>query len=212
VYICRCDIRESDPPGRYRHEIAYDGANIYIFGGGTSTQAFDLTEIPTYNIEANTWEYTHTNPDPLLPDPGCYPDSRKCHSCIQFDTAEGMEVVIAGGFDGRRHFTDIWKLNLPTMTWHKFQTTALPQPLFFHDAAAHQDGCMYIFGGIKQDDGNTVRTNSIYKMYVTLPKLKVIAYEALLHYYSKRLRGLTKCQLLELGLPVVYAERLVTDV
>jgi hypothetical protein len=211
VYICRQDIRETDPPGRYRHEIAYDGANIYVFGGGTSNQAFDLLDIPTYNIEANCWQNTETYPDPCIPEPGGYPESRKCHSCVQITSSEGIEVVITGGYDGRRYFTDIWKLNLRTLTWKKFQKTALSQPLFFHDASSHPDGSMYIFGGIKQEDGNTVRTNNIYKMYVTIPKLSVIAWEGLLHYYLNRLRNLTKHQLLELGIPNIFVDRLLTE-
>lgn len=41
VYICsgKCNM---EPEGRYRHEIAFDGKMIYIFGGGTGAEAFDF--------------------------------------------------------------------------------------------------------------------------------------------------------------------------
>lgn len=39
VYICT-GVDQSEPKGRYRHELAYDGQRIYVFGGGTSHTAF----------------------------------------------------------------------------------------------------------------------------------------------------------------------------
>lgn len=34
---------ESEPLGRYRHELAFDGRLIYVFGGGTSTEVFGFS-------------------------------------------------------------------------------------------------------------------------------------------------------------------------
>lgn len=48
AYTCRQDIRD-DPPGRYRHEVAFENDNMYIIGGGTADSAFSLSSIPTYH-------------------------------------------------------------------------------------------------------------------------------------------------------------------
>ncbi|XP_058463529.1 kelch domain-containing protein 10 homolog [Malaya genurostris] len=204
VYICRQDIRD-DPSGRYRHEIAFDNGKIYVLGGGTSDSAFSLATIPTYDIKQNVWTYTATKPDPKLPLPGV-PSARKCYSCVQHKTEYGTEVVIAGGTDGRSYYKDIWKLNLNSFEWRLMQKSTLPYPLFFHDAASNNEGCMYIFGGIKFSFNNNVRTNVVYKMWTAIPKLSEISWEAILHYWS----GLSKQsrqQLLEMGIPAKFVQR-----
>uniref|UniRef100_U5ETG6 Putative scruin like at the midline n=1 Tax=Corethrella appendiculata TaxID=1370023 RepID=U5ETG6_9DIPT len=200
VYVCRPDIRE-DPPGRYRHELAYYNKCIYIFGGGTSDSAFALDRIPTFDLNGCVWMYTKTKPDPNFPQAG-YPKARKCHSCVQYE----HEVVIAGGYDGRHYFRDIWKFNLKTLQWRFMQKAILTYPIFFHDATVDHDGCMYIFGGIKYNQSN-IRTDVLYKMWITIPKLSAICWDALLNYYPK----ISKCpreMLLENGIPLKFVERI----
>ncbi|XP_053685473.1 kelch domain-containing protein 10 homolog [Sabethes cyaneus] len=204
-YTCRTDIRE-DPLGRYRHEIAYDNGKIYVIGGGTSDTAFSLASIPTFDLKKNIWTYTVTKPDPKLPAPGV-PSARKCHSCVQYKTDNGTEIVIAGGYDGRLYYGDIWKLNLSSFEWRLMQKSSLPYPLFFHGAAASSSGCMYIFGGIKLSVTNNVRTNVIYKMWATIPKLSEICWEAIVHY-SPSLTKTSKQKLLQIGIPAKFVERI----
>lgn len=50
VYICS-GRDESEPHGRYRHELAFDGKMIYVLGGGTSSESygFSVSE-KTYKI------------------------------------------------------------------------------------------------------------------------------------------------------------------
>ncbi|XP_055629273.1 kelch domain-containing protein 10 homolog isoform X2 [Toxorhynchites rutilus septentrionalis] len=205
AYACRQDIRD-DPPGRYRHEIAFDDNNVYIIGGGTSDSAFSLASIPTYNLKRNKWTYTATKPDPSLPLPGV-PAPRKCHSCVQYHTDNGTEVIVAGGYDGGSYYADVWKLNLNTFEWRLMQKSVLPYTLFFHDAACSESGCMYIFGGIKFSFRNNLRTNIVYKMWMTIPKLSEICWEALLHY-SQELPAKSKNELLELGIPLKFVQRI----
>lgn len=57
---------ENEPPGRYRHEAAFYKNNIFILGGGTATEVFDLEEIPTFNLLNKTWTVNITHPDPAL--------------------------------------------------------------------------------------------------------------------------------------------------
>lgn len=199
-----------DPKGRYRHEIAYDDQYIYVFGGGTSDVAYDLETVPAFDIKKSKWITIKTRPDANAKLPG-FPQPRKCHSCIQYDTPNGIEVIIAGGYyEDQKFFKDIWKLNLRTYQWQLFQATALPQPLYFHDAATSGNGLMYIFGGIgvSNDLISSARTNDIYKMWTTIPKLSEMCWEALIHYHPQ-MPKMNRGELLEAGIPPKFAERAV---
>lgn len=215
ISICREDIRE-DPKGRYRHEIVTDDSYIYVLGGGNAETAYSLENIPVFSFELQQWTVLHSKPDPSLPPPG-YPKSRKCHSCVQYETDDGIEVVIAGGFyQDLEFFNDIWKLNLNTLQWTFFKTASLPYPLYFHDAATSGNGLMHIFGGVEvkglDDDPNnevyeSERTNEVYSMWTTIPKLSEISWQAVLHYHP-RLPSYSLDQLLEMGISMKFASRI----
>lgn len=194
-----------DPQGRYRHEIAYDDNHIYVFGGGTSEIAYNLETIPAFDLKQSKWISIKTKPDPKS---GIYPEPRKCHSCIQYDTPDGIDIIIAGGyFEDQKFFKDIWKLNLRTYEWKKYHAT-MPKPLYFHDAATSGNGLMYIFGGISvgNDLMTSSRTNDVYKMWTTIPKLSEICWEAVVHYYP-HISKLEKVELFQAGIPPKFAER-----
>ncbi|XP_050098285.1 kelch domain-containing protein 10 homolog [Anopheles aquasalis] len=204
AYECRPNIRE-DPEGRYRHELAFDDSRIFVLGGGTSDAAFVLSTVPVYDTRTNQWEYAITKPDPRARVPGI-PAPRKCHSCVQIRTDTGVEVIVAGGYDGVTYFRDIWKLNLSTLQWKFMKKSRLPFPLFFHDASITSEGCMYIFGGIKFYNNVNVRTHLLYKMWTKIPSLSSIAWDALLHYIPD-IHSRTKEQLLEIGIPRHFVNR-----
>lgn len=42
VYVCS-GKDESEPHGRYRHELAFDGKMIYVLGGGTSSESYGFS-------------------------------------------------------------------------------------------------------------------------------------------------------------------------
>lgn len=202
--ISRPEIDPEQPIGRYRHEIAIDDRFIYIFGGGTSDIVFDLKTIPVYDLINRKWSKIETYPDP---DEG-YPMPRKCHSLVQHtakDCNENEEtcVYITGGNFHGGPLKDVWKLSLKTRRWMRFRMASLRTSLFFHDACITNDACMYIFGGITT---NTQRTNNLYKMWVAIPKLSVIAWEALLHYYPK-MHLAPKSYMLEKGVPMHFVKR-----
>lgn len=215
VYVCRPYIRE-DPEGRYRHEVVYDGQYIYVLGGGTSNLVYDLERIPAFNLKTNRWEYFDTLPDrssqanQLVSRPNSgYPKPRKCFSCVQHTKSNGdVEAFITGGLQSDQvYFSDIWKLNFTTKQWTLIQTASLPKPLYFHAAAHSQNGCMYIFGGIEYDDKRIRRCNDLYKMWMTIPKLSEICWEAVLHY-RPNLKSNGHTQLLKMGIPLRFAHRL----
>lgn len=202
--MSRPEINPDEPIGRYRHEIAIDDRFIYIFGGGTSDTVFDLTTLPVYDLIERRWNKIVTYPDP---DAG-FPAPRKCHSLVQHSTkdvhdCEEICVYVAGGNYQGGPLSDVWKLSLTTRRWMRFRQTGLRTSLFFHDACITPEGCMYIFGGITSV---TTRTNKLFKMWVTLPKLSEIAWEALVHYFP-RIYQAPKNFMLEKGVPMHYVQR-----
>uniref|UniRef100_A0A1B0FDL9 Kelch domain-containing protein 10 homolog n=1 Tax=Glossina morsitans morsitans TaxID=37546 RepID=A0A1B0FDL9_GLOMM len=208
VYICRPDMRD-DPEGRYRHEVVYDGSYIYVLGGGTSHTVYDLQRIPAFNLTTNRWEYFDTIPDRMLRayESG-FPKPRKCLSCVQHTLPNGdIEAFITGGLQGdfSTYFNDIWKLNLRTKEWCKIVTAYLPRPLYFHSAAHAGNGCMYIFGGIEYSE-KEVRRNCLFKMWMTIPKLSEICWDAIT-YYNNNLHYYNREKLLQIGIPERFVNR-----
>lgn len=202
--LSRPEIDPDQPIGRYRHEISIDDRYIYIFGGGTSDTVFDLTTLPVFDLIEKKWDKISTLPDSVAG----FPKPRKCHSLVQhttkdIDDCEETCVYVAGGNYQGGPLNDVWKLSLKTRRWMRFRQTSLRTTLFFHDSCITPDGAMYIFGGITT---NSSRTNNLYKMWVTIPKLSTIAWEALVHYYPQ-MRYAPKSFMLEKGVPIHFVQR-----
>lgn len=207
VYNCRPEMRD-DPEGRYRHEVVYDGNHIFILGGGTSMTVYDLQTIPAFNLKTNTWEYFETKPDPSVRDG--IPKPRKCFSCVQLITDHGVEAYITGGLqsDLTTYFADVWKINFRTMQWTLVKNAVLPRPLYFHSAATSGNGCMYIFGGIEFNKTTMRRRNDLYKMWMTIPKLSEMCWDAIT-YYNPNLDRYKRNYLLKIGIPERFVDRVV---
>lgn len=206
----RPEINELDPPGRYRHEIAHDNKSIFILGGGASEHTFGLKNLPAFDTDTRKWSVVHTQFDPKTK---TYPSRRKCHSLVQYTNSRGdQEVVIAGGVSGIKELDDIWKLNLRSLQWTKLGAT-IPTNLFFHDSAIASNFCMYIFGGIVSGNANRrlhtrTRTNAVYKIYVDIPKLSDIAFEALI-FYNPGIVNRNFSEIVEMGVPIEYANKII---
>lgn len=199
--------REGEPLGRYRHEISRVGNKLYIIGGGTGEWASELMEVPVFDIETRTWNILaakadHSSTETKSPLP------RKCHSAIQIDTPDGAQVFVAGGSDGEFIFNDIWRLNISDLQWTLMKKTMLPHPLFFHSSSVTSYGCMYVFGGLEQkDDDEPCRNNSLYKVWLCIPKLSEICWEALLNFHPN-LDQVDSKSLLNIGVPIHLVQRL----
>lgn len=203
--MCNDYMREDDPPGRYRHEIAHDDEFIYLFGGGTQDRSFDMERIPAYSFKENRFTFIKSKPDPLVTANGGYPEPRRFHSCVQQTGENGTDVIIAGGFKApTEYLDDIWRFNLRTYQWHLFQQTTLPYKLYFHDAACNGHGLMYIFGGVAGRAER--RTNELHKMWIQLPRLTEMCWEAMT-FYHPTISNRTKDELLSIGIPLKFAER-----
>lgn len=198
--------QEDEPLGRYRHEIIRDGNKFYIIGGGTGEWAFDLMEIPMFDLETNTWKMINGKADESELEP-LTPFARKCHSAVQIHTLDGVQVFVAGGSDGHLVYSDIWRLSIPDMQWTLMKKTMLPNPLYFHSSAVTPSGCMYIFGGIEPKHDLTGRNNILYKVWVCIPKLSEISFEALLNFHPN-LDQVDKTSLLRIGIPKHLVQRL----
>lgn len=204
LYNSNENLREEDPKGRYRHEIAMDENYIYIFGGGTQDASFDMDIIPAYNFAENKFIFIQTKGDPSVTANGGYPDARKFHSCVQHQN----DVIITGGSKQvGQYFDDIWRFSLETRHWQLLTQVKLPYPLFFHDAAGAGNGQMYIFGGVTPGTNlDLVRTNDLHKIWIKIPTLGEICWEAMTYYHSS-IADKTKEELLSIGIPRKYAER-----
>lgn len=62
VYMCNSQV-DYEPRGRYRHELGFDGQNIYLLGGGTNEEANGFRNIPTFDIKKRTWSKQKTRKD-----------------------------------------------------------------------------------------------------------------------------------------------------
>lgn len=132
------------------------------------------------------------------------PASRRCHGAVQLDTEHGIQIFVTGGYNGEDIFDDLWKLDLNSFQWTLINKCKLPRPLYFHSTAVSPEGKLYVFGGIYTEVN---RTNEVYSMWLCIPKLSEMCWEALLHYspdliYSK------KSALMDVGLPRCFVNRL----
>lgn len=198
--------QEGEPIGRYRHEVARVGDKLYIIGGGTGDWAFELMEIPMFDIETKMWNMLVPKADDSSKDT-ITPLPRKCHSAVQIDTPTGVQVFVAGGSDGQSVFEDVWRLNMSNLQWNLMQKTVLPNPLYFHSSTVTSSGCMYVFGGIEPKERSASRNNILYKVWLCIPKLSEISWEALLHFHQ-HLDQMDRRTLLNIGIPIHFVDRL----
>lgn len=189
----------SKPAERYRSEIAIYNDKIYVFGGGTTMISYGFKKVPVFDIINRKWVKIKTYPDLRIAEG--FPQPRRCHGCV----TNGSYVYICGGYDGVTVFSDIWKINLPTMQWTKLRQS-LPRPVYFHSTALSPSGQMFIFGGVTSI-GENKRTSNLYSVWLTIPPLKELAWLAVQHY-APNLSSIPKEKLLECGIPVSCLERI----
>lgn len=163
-----------------------------------------------FDVTSKQWEFLPTKHDHRVPRPG-YPNNRNCHSCVQCPENPNL-VYICGGFDGYQSFKDVWRFDLDTLQWIMLIGCTMPQPVYFHSTAVTPSGRMCCYGGIVSNnhlDGSGGRSNDITSAWITIPKLKVISWEAMVHYYKKQMFASTNEDLKKIGLPQEYYERII---
>ncbi|XP_078045183.1 scruin like at the midline [Augochlora pura] len=208
VYICSGND-ENEPAGRYRHELAYDGKLIYVLGGGTAIESFAFSEIPAFDLEMNKWIVLNTYGDNDSDGDTLVPEPRRCHGSVQYtDEKTGViSVVISGGYNQDHVFSDVWRLDLSLLQWTCLRKCILPRPLYFHSAALTPEGRMYIFGGIIKNNNEVARTDAVHSVWLKIPRLSEISWEALISYFPHLCRT-SPHELLLIGIPIKFVERI----
>lgn len=88
-----------------------------------------------------------------------------------------------------------------TMQWKLIQTSSLPTRVHSHSAGHTENGCMYIYGGSTITDEMRVQVNTnVHKMWLTIPKLKDMCWDAVT-YYNDNLDGADYKALHSVGIP-----------
>lgn len=163
-----------------------------------------------FDVTTRQWEFLPAKQDHRVPRPG-YPSNRSCHSCVQCPENPNF-VYICGGFNGFRSFRDVWRFDLDNLQWQKLTGCTMPQPVYFHSTAVTPNGRMCCYGGIvssEDSDGSGGRSNDITSTWITIPKLKVISWEAMVHYFKNEMLASSDEYLKEIGLPQEYYERII---
>lgn len=187
-----------EPDGRYRHEIIEHEGSLYVFGGGQTNSSFCLSTIPTYDVNKREWTKKETQPDPVT---NKYPKPRKCHVTCK----KGSYVYIHGGFDTREAFSDLWRFNLHTFEWQELNCKT-ESPLYFHSGTITESGRMLVFGGVKNINP-PMRTNTVSSIWLGIPCLRDISWEAIRHYVPN-ICDLPRSQLLQMGIPLSIVDAL----
>ena len=78
-------------------------------------------------------------------------------------------------------------------------------PRFFF--ILEQSGCMYVYGGVTNVQENA-RTADVCKIWLKIPSLKEISWEAILHYWPRLPYNSTRMALYEAGIPTSFLDRI----
>jgi len=163
-----------------------------------------------FDVTTKQWEFLPAKPDHRVPKPG-YPNNRSCHSCVQCPEKSNL-VYVCGGFDGLRSFKDVWRFDFDNLQWEKLTKCIMPRSVYFHSTAVTPTGRMCCYGGIVSDDDIEARggrSNDITSAWIIIPKLKVICWEAMVHYFKKQMFKSSDEYLKKLGLPPEYYQRII---
>ncbi|XP_071960810.1 kelch domain-containing protein 10-like [Antedon mediterranea] len=187
----------TSPRPRYRHEMLSDQNNLYVLGGGTSGEAYELDIIYIFNLQTKTWKKHQSKNDEVHG----YPANRRCFGCCQLKD----HAYISGGLNERKMHDDIWRLSLQDCQWTKCSAKLL-FPLYFHASAVTPAGCMYIHGGVKTLTGDK-RSLKLSRIWLVVPNLLELCWSKVLHLIPK-IQRMSVPQLWQLGIPQELIERL----
>lgn len=163
-----------------------------------------------FDVVSRQWDFLPAKQDHKVPRPG-YPNNRSCHSCVQCPENPNL-VYICGGFNGITSFKDVWRFDIDTLQWEKLSKCILPRAVYFHSTAVTPSGRMCCYGGIVSNDdmhGTGGRSNDITCAWITIPKLKIICWEAMIHYFKKQMFESSLDDLKKIGLPYEFYNRIV---
>lgn len=153
------------------------------------------------------WKYFKTLED-VQSSSNYFPYNRINHGFAQC-VVEKKFVYICGGGNGRRNsFNDIWRFNLDTLQWHELKSFLLPDPSHMHSMVITPEGQMYYHDGISRQHMNN--SDKVYSAWVSMPSLKTISWDAMLHYFKKQMLNSSDTKLKSLGLPLEYYNSVIS--
>jgi host cell factor len=126
-----------EPPApRYGHSaVLVGGTKMFIFGGkGDNGQVF--RDMYYLDLTDSTWYIVNWTTDA--------PSGRFGHACVALDT----QIVIQGGWDGKKSMEDFWVFDTDNFNWIKPKTSGnSPGPRHNHVMAFTKDGRIIVYGG-----------------------------------------------------------------
>ncbi|KAJ8461875.1 hypothetical protein ONZ51_g11264 [Trametes cubensis] len=131
------------PVGRYGHAMTVVGSKIYMFGGQVDGVFFnDLWSFDLHSLRKKpTWRLVEPVERYLRP------PKRTSHTWITYEN----RIILFGGADCDRHYSDTWEFDTTAKTWSELNCTGIiPSPREGHSAAI-VGHIMYIFGGRGSD-------------------------------------------------------------
>uniref|UniRef100_A0A7I4YMI4 Kelch domain-containing protein 10 n=1 Tax=Haemonchus contortus TaxID=6289 RepID=A0A7I4YMI4_HAECO len=167
--------------GRYRLEAVAHDDLIFLFGGGRPDYVTELRTLTVFDTKKRMFVELPTLPDESINSQSWedgYPKGRRCHSVTKWK----KKAILVGGCsadkddDDVRHvdmYSDVWSFDLETYQWKKMPFD-LAVPVFFHDAAITKEGCLLVWGGVR-DIYSSHRTNIGQYCYLEPPSLKTLA-------------------------------------
>lgn len=203
-----------------QHTLAYDGKSIFVIGGYIHLDSggtfIPLISIPVFDFQSKTWRIMNTYGDysqsPRFP---IFPAERVDFSITQFtDLNTGdVNVVIFGGtkpawsqavrgaeLTNDNIYRDLWKLNLRSKQWKYVGLIPSVIDGTKHCATISPYGQLCIFGGIRKAiDDVSICSSQIYSIWLCVPRLKQMCWQALL-YYIPNISLLTEDQVIALGI------------
>ena len=214
LIYCPEHAQSNKPHPRYRHEVVWDNDRFILIGGSIITGSFLLREVHSFCFKDLSWSSHQcslgkSDCEDKVFDPDStvvkyLPGPRKAHSCILWrDNVYVMGGILHGPFSDSC-YSDLWRLNLKTFTWHRCFTD-FPHEIYFHSAAISPQGCMYVFGGVRGTE-TTVRNADLFKIWLDVPSLSELAWMKLTDTL-KESNKLNETELRKLNLPKKFLRR-----
>ncbi|XP_057318037.1 kelch domain-containing protein 10 homolog [Microplitis mediator] len=187
---CVYDLNELDsdssPLTKVPKTLICDGKMIYCLVFTESDESLPLCKISGFNLVDSKWYILDTIGDDSAGN-SCYPIQRNNFDVTQYKDPDTGDTygILSGGTNYTDAFSDIWKINLKTLTWTclgKFGLV-LPHPIDFHSTTVTAAGRLVLCGGDYSFAKQNWRNNpTIYSAWLRVPKLTDICWDAVLHY------------------------------
>ncbi|VVC24298.1 Kelch-type beta propeller,Galactose oxidase/kelch, beta-propeller,Kelch repeat type 1 [Cinara cedri] len=193
-----------------REVIFYDG-RIYVFAsrlGGIKVYC-KFSKIHMFDLATRLWYLFKVKQDSEVRKsgiPNCY-----SYSCVQCPINRNL-VYLCGGFKGLRASDAIWRFDLNTLQWEKLIKFSLPQPVYMHSTIITPSGRMYCYGGKitrRSPYYTNYSSNNLICAWITIPKLKILSWEAMVHYFKDQMFESSTETLKKIGIPPEFYNRII---